>query len=113
VAAVVVAGLLGLNTLSGPHNSGVAWAGIPDRVKAIDAFMFRLTIGVRGNDDARAADEQTGQFTFCLSEQHGFRMDLRGGGTTHGHSNHPPGLRPPATQLFRARQESSSSTDSR
>lgn len=34
-AAVVLAGLLGLNIFSGPHGSGVAWAGIPDHVKAV------------------------------------------------------------------------------
>jgi outer membrane lipoprotein-sorting protein len=80
-AAVILAGLLGLNILSGPHGSGVAWAGIPDHVKAIDTFMFRLTIGVRGNDAASVSDKHTGQFTFYLSEQYGFRMDISGDGT--------------------------------
>ena len=45
-AAVVLAGLLGLNIISVPHG-GVAWAAIPDHINAIDTFMFRLTIGVR------------------------------------------------------------------
>jgi outer membrane lipoprotein-sorting protein len=80
-AAVVLAGLLGWNMLSGPHGSGVAWAAIPGHIKTIDTFMFRLTIGVHGKDDARASDQHTGQFTFYLSEQYGFRMDIRGDGT--------------------------------
>jgi outer membrane lipoprotein-sorting protein len=80
-AVVILAGLLGLNILSGPHSHGVAWARIPDHVKAIDTFMFRLTIGVHGKNGASVSDEHTGQFTFYLSEQHGFRMDIRGDGT--------------------------------
>jgi outer membrane lipoprotein-sorting protein len=79
-AAVVLAGLLGLNILSGPHG-GVAWAAIPDHIKAIDTFMFRLTIDVQGNDEARTSGKHTGQFTFYLSEQYGFRMDIGGDGT--------------------------------
>ena len=80
-AAVVLAGLLGWNMLSGPHGSGVAWAAIPDHIKTIDTFMFRLTIDVHGKDDASASDKHTGQFTFYLSEQYGFRMDISGDGT--------------------------------
>jgi len=80
-AAVVLAGLLGLNILSGPHSSGVAWAGIPDHIKAIDTFMFRLTMGVHGKDGASVSDKHAGQFTFYLSEQYGFRMDISGDGT--------------------------------
>jgi len=58
----------------------VAWAAIPDHIKAIDTFMFRLTIGVHGKDGAKAADQHAGQFTFYLSEQYGFRMDISGDG---------------------------------
>jgi outer membrane lipoprotein-sorting protein len=79
-AAVVFAGLLGLNIFNSPHAGGVAWAGIPDRVKAIDTFMFRLTISARGKDGKSVSDEHTGQFTFYLSEQYGFRMDIGGAG---------------------------------
>ena len=79
-AAVVLAGLLGLNLFHGPHAGGVAWAAIPDHIKAIDTFMFRLTVGVRAQDGAPASDEHTGQFTFYLSEQYGFRMDIGGDG---------------------------------
>ena len=79
-AAVVFAGLLGLNILSGPHGGGVAWAAIPDHIKTIDTFMFRLTIGVHGKGDPNSADQHTGQFTFYLSEQYGFRMDISGDG---------------------------------
>ena len=81
-AAVVLAGLLGLNIFSGPGGSGVAWGAIPDHIKAIDTFMFRLTIGVHGEDGARASDGHTGQFTFYLSERYGFRMDISGDGKT-------------------------------
>ncbi len=81
-AVVLIAGLLGWNALNGPHGSGVAWAAIPDHIKTIDMFMFRLTIGVQGQDGARAADKHTGQFTFYLSEQYGFRMDISGDGQT-------------------------------
>jgi outer membrane lipoprotein-sorting protein len=77
-AAVILAGLFGWNMLSGPHG-GVAWAAIPDHVKTIDTFMFRLTIDVHEKDEARASDKHTGQFTFYLSEQYGFRMDIGGG----------------------------------
>ncbi len=80
-AAVVLAGLLGLNIINVTH-TGVAWAAIPDHIKAIDTFMFRLTIDVRGKDDPNVADKHTAQFTFYLSEQHGFRMDVSGDGTT-------------------------------
>ncbi len=80
-AVVVFAGLLGWNMLNGPHGSGVAWAGIPDHIKAIDTFMFRLTIGVQRKDEASASDKHAGQFTFYLSEQYGFRMDIGGDGT--------------------------------
>ncbi|MBN1506344.1 MAG: hypothetical protein JW955_05835 [Sedimentisphaerales bacterium] len=69
-AAVVLAGLLGLNIISVP-NTGVAWAAIPDLVKEIDTFMFRLTI--------RVADKPAGQWTFYLSERYGFRMDIGAG----------------------------------
>ncbi len=80
-AAVVLAGLLGWNFLNGPRGSGVAWAAIPDHIKTIGTFMFRLTIGVRGEDEASASDKHTGQFTFYVSEQYGFRMDISGDGT--------------------------------
>ncbi len=80
-AAVILAGLLGWNFLSGPQGSGVAWAAIPDHIKTIDTFMFRLTIGVHGKEGASEADKHTGQFTFYLSEQYGFRMDINGDGT--------------------------------
>ncbi|MGE5294090.1 MAG: hypothetical protein ACM3VT_04625 [Solirubrobacterales bacterium] len=79
-AAVVLAGLLGLNIINNP-SGGVAWAQIPDHIKAIDTFLFRLTIGVRGPQDANVAGEQGGQWTFYLSERYGFRMDIRGGDT--------------------------------
>lgn len=79
-AAVVLAGLLGWNALNGPHGSSVAWAAIPDHIKTIDTFMFRLTIGVHGKNDANNADQHGGQFTFYLSEQYGFRMDINGDG---------------------------------
>jgi len=80
-AAVIFAGLLGWNIFNNPHAGGVAWAGIPDHIKAIDTFMFRLTIGVHGKDGVSVSDEHTGQFTFYLSEQYGFRMDISGDGT--------------------------------
>jgi len=80
-AAVIVAGLLGLNIINVPHTGSVAWAAIPDRIKAIDTFMFRLTIDVHGKDGATVAGAPTGQWTFYLSEQYGFRMDINGGGT--------------------------------
>jgi hypothetical protein len=73
-AAVVLAGLLGLNIISGPGGGGVAWAQIPDHIKAIDTFMFRLMIDV--------ADKHTGQWTFYLSERYGFRMDIGAGDGT-------------------------------
>jgi len=81
-AAVVCVGLFGLNVLNVPPGSGVVWAGIPDRVEAIDTFMFRLTIGVRDKDGAGVSKPAGGQFTFYLSERYGFRMDIRGGETT-------------------------------
>ncbi|MCX5644334.1 MAG: hypothetical protein NTZ17_06575 [Phycisphaerae bacterium] len=43
--------------------------------------MFRLTIGVRGKDGPSVSDGHTGQGTFYLSEQYGFRMDISGDGT--------------------------------
>ncbi len=79
-AAVVLAGLLGLNVINSP-GGGVVWAQIPSHIEAIDTFMFRLTIGVRGLEDANVAGEQGGQWTFYLSEEYGFRMDIRGGDT--------------------------------
>lgn len=78
-AAVVLAALLGLNIINGP-GGGVAWAQIPDHIKAIDTFMFRLTIDVSGENEADAAGH-TGQWTFYLSERYGFRMDISGDGT--------------------------------
>jgi hypothetical protein len=81
-AAVVLATLLGLNIISGPGVGGVTWAAIPDHIKEIDTFMFRLTIGVSGKDDANIAGGPTGQWTFYLSERYGFRMDISGGGAT-------------------------------
>jgi hypothetical protein len=81
-AAVILAALFGLNVINGPGGS-VAWAQIPSRIEAIDTFMFRLTIGVRGQEGATdAVGEQGGQWTFYLSEKYGFRMDIRGGDTT-------------------------------
>jgi len=79
-AVVALAGLFGWNLLNGPHGSGVAWGAIPDHIKTIDAFMFRLTIGVQGKDSATGSDQHGGQFTFYLSEQSGFRMDIGGDG---------------------------------
>jgi hypothetical protein len=79
-AAVVLAALLGLNVINTPGGS-VAWAQIPSHIEAIDTFMFRLTLGVRGPEDANVAGEQGGQWTFYLSEQYGFRMDICGGDT--------------------------------
>ena len=81
-AAVVLAGLLGLNVIEWPHAAGVAWARIPECLKAIDTFMFRLSIQVSEEGSASAAHEPTGQWTFYLSEQYGFRMDITGNGTT-------------------------------
>lgn len=43
--------------------------------------MFRLTIDVSGQNGANAAGSRTGRWTFYLSEQYGFRMDIRGDGT--------------------------------
>jgi outer membrane lipoprotein-sorting protein len=79
-AVVVLAGLCGWNLLNGPHGGGVAWGAIPDHIKAVDTFMFRLTIGVQGKDSASASDQHGAQFTFYLSEQYGFRMDIGGDG---------------------------------
>ncbi len=76
VAAVVIAGLFGLNIISMPHG-GVAWAAIPGHIGEIDTLMFRLTIGVGGDDTAKTIP--TGQWTFYLSERHGFRMDIGAG----------------------------------
>jgi hypothetical protein len=81
-AAVILAGLFGLNILSIPPSGGVAWAAIPDRIKAVDPFMFRLTIGVQNQANADGSADHTAQFTFYLSEQYGFRMDISGDGTT-------------------------------
>jgi outer membrane lipoprotein-sorting protein len=80
-AAVILAGLLGLNVLDGPHAGGVAWGQIPDRVKAIDTFLFRLTMSVQDKSGTSIPNEPTAQFTFYLSERYGFRMDIRGDGT--------------------------------
>lgn len=81
-AAVVLAGLLGLNIIGVPHAGGVAWAAIPDHIKTIDAFMFRLTIGVSGKGGTNGADVHAGQWTFYLSERYGFRMDIGADGGT-------------------------------
>lgn len=59
----------------------MAWAGIPGHIDEIDTFMFRLSIGVSGDDSAKTVQEPTGQWTFYLSERYGFRMDIGGGGT--------------------------------
>jgi hypothetical protein len=80
VAAVLIAAWLGLNWIGGPSGHGVAWGRIPDHVKAIDTFMFRLTISVSGKEGARVADEHAGQWTFYLSEKYGFRMDISADG---------------------------------
>jgi len=79
-AAVVFAGLLGLNIISVPDAGGVAWAAIPSHIDEIDTFMFRLTIGVGGDDTAKTVP--TGQWTFYLSERYGFRMDIGAGDGT-------------------------------
>jgi outer membrane lipoprotein-sorting protein len=79
-AAVVVATLLGVNIINGPHG-GVAWAQIPDRMAAVDTFMFHLAISVSDANLAGAAPKPTGEWTFYFSEEHGFRMDMQGGGT--------------------------------
>jgi hypothetical protein len=79
-AAVVFAALFGLNIISGPHG-GVAWAQIPDRVAAVDTFIFHLAIGVSDANLAGAAPKPAGQWTFYLSERYGFRMDIQGGDT--------------------------------
>ena len=76
-AAVVIAGLLGLNIINMPHTGGVAWAAIPGHIDGIDTFMFRLTIGVGGDDTAKPTP--AGQWTFYLSEKYGFRMDVGAG----------------------------------
>jgi outer membrane lipoprotein-sorting protein len=80
-AVVLLAGLLGWNLLNDRHSSGVAWGAIPDHIKAVDTFMFRLTIGVHAKDGTKASAEHGAQFTFYLSEQYGFRMDIGGDGT--------------------------------
>jgi hypothetical protein len=59
----------------------VAWAEIPNHIEAIDTFMFRLTIDVPAAERADAAGQATAEWTFYLSEQYGFRMDIRGGDT--------------------------------
>ena len=79
-AAVIIAGLLGLNIIGVPDTGGVAWAGIPGHIDEIDTFMFRLSIGVSGDGSAKTVQEPTGQWTFYLSERYGFRMDIGGGG---------------------------------
>jgi hypothetical protein len=81
-AAVVIAGLLGLNIISVPHAGGVAWAAIPGHIDEIDTLMFRLTIGVFGKDGTSVADKHAGQWTFYLSERYGFRMDIGAGDGT-------------------------------
>lgn len=79
-AAVVLTALFGLNILSLSDKGGVAWAAIPDHIKAVDTFMFRLTIDVRKKEDTSSADQHMAQFTFYLSERYGFRMDIGGDG---------------------------------
>lgn len=79
-AAVVFAGLLGLNIINNP-SGGVAWAQIPSHIESIETFMFRLTIGVSEPNDANVVGERGGQWTFYLSQEYGFRMDIRGGDT--------------------------------
>ena len=79
-AAVVIAGLLGLNVINVPHGGGVAWAAIPGHIDEIDTFMFRLTIGVGGDNVPKTAS--AGQWTFYLSERYGFRMDIGAGDGT-------------------------------
>lgn len=75
-AGVILAVLLGLNMVSIPHAGGVAWAQIPDRVAAIDTFIFSLTIRAGQAQAADRARPPTAQWVFYLSEERGFRMDL-------------------------------------
>jgi hypothetical protein len=80
-AALAFTGLLGLDLIDGPRGNGVAWARIPAQIAAMDTFMFRLTISVRGPDGTGRPDAHTGQWTFYLSKQYGFRMDVSADGT--------------------------------
>ncbi len=77
-AAIVVAVLIGLNVIETSTNSGIAWAQIPGRVASIDTFIFSLTIRVAGNNNVDIAEQTEAQWVFYLSEEHGFRMDIKG-----------------------------------
>lgn len=79
-AAIVLAVLIGLNVIDIAHSGGVAWAQIPDRVADVDAFVFSLTIRVAGDGNAEAAEQTEAQWVFYLSEEYGFRMDIKADG---------------------------------
>ncbi len=75
-AGVVLAVMLGLNIVSLPHAGGVAWAQIPERIAAIDTFIFSLTIRAGQDEAAQLTGPPTAQWVFYLSEEYGFRMDI-------------------------------------
>jgi hypothetical protein len=79
-AAIILAVLIGLNVIDTPHSGGVAWAQIPDRVASADAFIFSLTIDVAGDANAVSAKPTEAQWVFYLSEEYGFRMDIKADG---------------------------------
>lgn len=79
-AAIVLAVLIGLNVIDTPHSGSVAWARIPDRVASVDTFIFSLTIRLAGDDNAASAGQTEAQWVFYLSEEYGFRMDIKADG---------------------------------
>jgi len=79
-ATVVLAVLLGLNVIDAPGGSNIAWAQIPERVASVDAFIFKLSIRIT-DDSVEPAQEHVAQWTYYLSEEHGFRMDINADGT--------------------------------
>jgi outer membrane lipoprotein-sorting protein len=82
IAAAILIVLIISATRMGSLGGGVAWGKVADHVAAIDTFMFSLAIDVSDANDVKPQGQPTARWVFYVSEQHGFRMDISGGGQT-------------------------------
>ena len=75
-AAILIAVFLGINHMD---HQGVAWGQVVDNIEQASAYMFRLRTILTDQDDS-APNTTQAEWTVYLSEQYGFRMDIRGEG---------------------------------
>ncbi len=76
-AVVILSAWLGITMMD---RDGVVWGQVADRIDHTQACMFRLTTQIMGAEGTGVKEGVQAQWTVYLSDQYGFRLDVRGEG---------------------------------